>query len=232
MPDVRAGFVFCRLMYPRVREDPSGTGWAIEYPRADMNLTTRLSQLTTATISEWSNGTPGHTVVRATDPELYSCPFLSMASPGTAGFSDEDVAHLRDYLLKGGFLWADDFWGNASWNYFVGQVRRILPELAIVELTPEHPLFSIFYKINEVPQIPSLNRWRPGQSTSELGAESIKPSMHGVFDKDGRLMLLMSHNTDIADGWEREADLDSYFQQFSWKSYSVAMNVLVWIMTR
>jgi hypothetical protein len=233
LPDVRAGFTFCRLMYPVEGRDPSGSGWGIEYPRADMNFLTRLSQLTTATISEWSHGVPGHTVVLATSPELFSCPFLSIASPGTAGLSDEDVAKLREYLLKGGFIWADDFWGDIPWAAWMRQVSRILPELTVSEIKPGHPLLQVFYNITEVPQIPSLQMWDPRYGTQERpGAEYSTPSMHGVFDKDGQLLILMTHNTDIADGWEREADLDSFFQAFSWRAYSMAMNVAVWVTSR
>lgn len=232
MPDVTSGFTFCRLAYEAVRRDPSGTGWAIEYPRADYNLMTRLSQFTLTDISRWRNGEPGHTVVLATDPELFRCPFVMVASPGTIGFSPQDAERLREYLLKGGFLWGDDFWGEASWAHWEREIARVLPEYSIVDIHPSHPLFSTFYNIRELPQIPALNRWRPGMSTSELGFESRTPHIRGIFDENGRLLVLMTHNTDIADGWEREADLESYFLLFSAKAYTVGVNVAIWSMTR
>lgn len=231
MPDRPAGFTFCRLMYTAVRSDPSGSGWAIEYPDAEFNFLTRLSQFTTTQISRWNSGEPGSTVIRASDPELFQCPFLMVSSPGTLGLSDADVAALREYLLKGGFFWGDDFWGNASWAHWEQQVARILPGYELVEIPPTHPLFTAFYNVPTVPQIPSLNRWRPGQSTSELGAESAVPHMRGVFDDQGRLMVLSTHNTDISDGWEREADLQEFFEQFAAKSYGVGINVAVWVMS-
>lgn len=232
MPDIPDGFVFCRLAFQTVRSDPSGSGWAIEYPRADYNLMTRLSQLTHTPIARWADGSPGHTVVLGNDPELFRCPFLMMASPGTAGFTEEEAAGLRQYLLKGGFLWADDFWGNASWTHWETEIGRILPEYGIVDLPLDHPINSSFYFLDELPQIPSLNRWRPGMSTSELGAESATPHLRGIVDDAGRLLVLMTHNTDIADGWEREADLESYFLLFSAKAYAVGVNVAIWSMTR
>jgi hypothetical protein len=232
MPDVPNGFTFCRLMYTSVRSDPSGTGWDIEYPRADQNLLTRLSQLSLTPISRWKNGRPGHTVVLATDPEIFQCPFVSMASPGSVGFSDAEATALREYLLKGGFLWADDFWGERSWDAWVWEIQKVLPEYEIFDLTPDHPMFSTYYNIDALPQIPSLNRWRPGQSTSELGKESETPHMRGIADAQGNLMVLMTHNTDIADGWEREADLEAFFVLFSAKAYAVGINVAIWSMTR
>jgi hypothetical protein len=231
LPDEPGGFTFCRLAFQTVRSDPSGSGWDIEYPRGEYNLMTRLSQLTHTRISKWGNGEPGHTVVVATDRELFQCPFLMMASPGTAGFNDTEAAQLRQYLLKGGFLWADDFWGNASWAHWEGEIGRILPEYQIVDLPLNHPIFSTFYWVDEVPQIPSLNRWRPGMSTSELGAESVTPHLRGIIDEEGRLLVVMTHNTDIADGWEREGDLESYFLLFSANAYAVGVNVAIWSMT-
>jgi len=235
IPDVPSGFYICRLAYTTVAQDPSGSGWRIEYPRADINLMVRLSQLTTTGIAYWSDGRSGgigHTVVRADDPELMRCPYLNMASPGTAGFNEREREGLRNYLLKGGFLWADDFWGNGPWNQWMSQISQILPEYPVVELTPDHPLFSILYKVPEVPQIPSLNRWSPGMPTQELpGAEYANPTAHGIFDETGRLMVLMTHNTDIHDGFEREADLDQFFVQFSWKAYALGVNVALWVLS-
>ena len=124
------------------------------------------SNPTATAISLWNDGRPGHVVVRATDPELFSCPFLMMSSPGTAGFTEREIQGLREYLLKGGFLWADDFWGDASWAHWEEQLSRILPGYALQDITPGHPLYDTFYLIRELPQIPALNRWRPGMSTA------------------------------------------------------------------
>jgi len=232
MPDVPGNFTFCRLMYTQVATDPSGSGWSIEYPRAERNLLTRLTQLTLATTSRWKDGTPGYTVIRATDPELFRCPFVMMASPGTAGFDAEEVEALRRYLLKGGFLWGDDFWGDRSYAHWAREVAKILPEYPLVEIPPNHPILSTYYELDEVPQIPTLNRWRPGMSTSLLGEETAVAAMHGIFDDEGRLLVLATHNTDIADGWEREADLEAFFLLFSAKAYAVGVNVAIWSMTR
>jgi hypothetical protein len=226
------GFMFCRLRFTAVRQDPSGTGWAIEYPRADYNFMVRLAQFTSTPIRRYPNGEPAHALLDATDPDLFKCPFLKMASPGTVGFSDAEAEALRTYLLKGGFLWGDDFWTDPSWHHMEAQFKRILPEYSFQRLTTAHSLFSTFYTVTEIPQIPSLNRWRPGASTSEFGAETATPSMHALFDDAGRLMVLMSHNTDIADSWEREEDNWEYMRTFSPSGYAVGLNVAVYVMTR
>src|SRR6476660_440566 len=104
------GFNFCRIMFGQ-SPDGDGANWSVDYPRADINLSIRLSELTKTTISKAQTGEPNHLLVRLTDPEMFSCPFIMMTEVGSASFNDEEAAQLRLYLEKGGFLWADDFWG-------------------------------------------------------------------------------------------------------------------------
>lgn len=233
VPAMRDGFTFCRLMYTSVRREPGGQGWRTDYPLSDRNFMIRLPQLTEAAVNTWEDGDLGHAVVRATDPELFTCPFLFASDVGTAAFDDLEVRRLREFLLKGGFLWADDFWGERAWRHWLDQIRRVLPEYPVVELTPDHPIFSTLYHVPRLPQIPSIQFWRrSGGLTSERGAESAVPRMHGIFDERGRLLVLMTHNTDIADGWEREGESEEFFLLFSPEAYALAINVVIWAMSR
>jgi hypothetical protein len=232
LPDEPGDFTFCRLAYNSVRRDGSGNGWTTDFPEAERNVLTRLEQLTYVHASRWSHGEPGYAIVRAIDPEIYQCPFVMATDVGELGFGVGEVAALRDYLLKGGFFWADDFWGSAGWAHFSSEIQRLLPEYPLVELTPKHPLFRTLYVITEVPQIPSINAWRgSGGATSELGMDSARPSMWAISDETGRILVLVTHNTDISDGWEREAYDDNYFLLFSPRAYAVAVNVLLYVMT-
>ncbi|MBI4539325.1 MAG: DUF4159 domain-containing protein [Gemmatimonadetes bacterium] len=229
---VDRGFTFCRLLYTSVRREANGRGWGTDYPMADNNFMVRLSELTTTRTSRWEDGEPGYAVLRATDANLFECPFLFVSDAGTAGFSDQEVARLREYLLKGGFLWADDFWGERAWAHWVGQIKRVLPGYGIVDLTPGHPLFSTLYHVGRIPQIPSIQFWRrSGGETSERGRESVEPHLRAIFDDQGRLVVLMSHNTDVADGWEREGEDDRFFYAFSPEAYALGINVAIWAMT-
>jgi hypothetical protein len=232
LPERRAGFTFCRLYYSSVTREAGGLGWSTDYPGAEINFMTRLSQFTTTRISRWKDGEPGHAVVRATDAALFQCPFLMLSDAGTAGLKDPEVAQLRQYLLKGGFIWSDDFWGDRAWAQWSSQMQRVLPEYPIVEITPSHPLFSAYYSIKRVPQVPSIQHWlRTNGQTSERGPETATPHMRGIFDDQGRLLVLMTYNTDIADGWEREGDDNQYFYHFSPESYAIGLNVALWAMT-
>ena len=231
---VDRGFTFCRLRYTSVTREAAGMGWSTDYPRSDANFTTRLEQLTTARTSRWDDGEPGYAVVRATDPELFECPFLFASDVGTLGLEADEVRGLREYLLKGGFLWVDDFWGDRAWQRWTREIGRVLPEHAITDIGVEHPMLHALYRVTKIPQIPSIQQWnRMGRGgTSERGAESEIPDLRGIFDASGRLLVLMSHDTDIADGWEREADDSEFFDSFSPDAYAFGINVVVWAMTR
>ena len=232
LPESSGGFMFCRLWYNTTRSMRSGLGWSTDYPAADNNFMTRFEELTPTYIEHWENGDPGITAVRATDPDIFRCPFLFMTDPGSVTFSGAEIEGLRDYLLKGGFLWADDLWGTQAWRYFEREMTRIFPEYPLEEITPEHKLFSVLYSVEEVPQIPSYQSWsRSGGQTSEFGAETAVPHLRGIFDDDGRILVLVSYNTDIADGWEREGDVPFFFYTFSPPAYGLGINILVWAMS-
>ena len=180
-PPYDGGFMFCRIMF-RQASNGDGGGWAVDYPRADMNLPYRLSELTLTPVSRDEKGNYNHAVLRLTDPELYHCPFIMMTEVGALYMDEEEAAHLKDYLLKGGFLWADDFWGEYAWRVWENAIRQALPagDYPIIDLPLAHPLFHTLYQVNSVPQIPSINAWfELGGGTSERGVDSAVPHARG-----------------------------------------------------
>jgi hypothetical protein len=232
LPEQRGGFTFCRLLYTSARAEPAGHGWNTDYPTSDHNFMLRLSQLTSTHVSRWQDGEPGYAVVRALDDTLFECPFLYASDIGTVHFSSEETARLREYLLKGGLLWVDDFWCDRAWDYWSDAIRRVLPFADIEDLPLDHPLFASAFDVRAVPQIPSIQFWRrSGGGTSERGAESAEPHLRAIRDEGGRIVVLMSHNTDIADGWEREGEDDRFFYAFSGDAYALGINIALWAMT-
>ena len=119
------GFTICKLMYTQVRREPWGIGWLTDYPYAAVNLMIRASELTKIRVSWDANRNPHPWVVRLTDPALFQCPMIMASDVGTMGISDVEAARLREYLLKGGFLWVDDFWGTDAWEQWVSQIRKV-----------------------------------------------------------------------------------------------------------
>ena len=136
--------------------------------------------------------------------------------------------------MKGGFLWADDFWGTYAWQSWENQIRRVFPsgQYPIVELPLDHPLFRTHFVVQKIPQIPSINYWMgSGGDTSERGADSATPTARAIFDEGGRMMVLMTHNTDVGDSWEREGDDPNDFYHFAIDGYAVGINVVLYSMT-
>ena len=230
-PPYDGAFMFCRIAFQQ-NPNGDGAGWSVDYPRADINLTYRLSELTTTAVSKDGHGGFNHMVLRLTDDVLYKCPFIMMTEVGAAYFNTEEAAHLRDYLLKGGFLWADDFWGEYAWRVWQGEIAKALPEYQIVDIPPAHPLFHMLYQVDRVPQIPSINAWFSlGGGTSERGADSAVPHARAIFDDKGNIMVLSTHNTDFGDAFEREGDSRAYFERFAGVGYAFGINALVYAMS-
>src|SRR5438046_3161359 len=113
-PHYDGAFMFCRILFDNA-PDGDGNGWFVDYPRADINLSFRFSELTVAAVSRDPGGAFNHAVYRLTDPEIDHCPFIMMTEPGGTYFSGEEATHLHDYLVRGGLLWADGFWGVDAW---------------------------------------------------------------------------------------------------------------------
>jgi hypothetical protein len=225
-------FTHCKVMYRSVRREANGLGWATDYPYAGINLMTRLSELTNTPISTDASGDPNYWVVRLTDDALFHCPFTMATDVGTLEFSNDEVTRLRQYLLKGGFLWVDDFWGTEAWAQWSEQIHRVLPEFTIAEVPAGHPLLNAPYTIAAAPQVTSINFWRySGGNTSERGSDSPNANLRMIADDHGRIMVLMTHNTDIGDSWEREAEDREFFLQFSRDGYALGVNAAVYAMT-
>lgn len=229
-PDFPDGdFTLCRIMYQSVRFEADGAGWATDYPGGDNNLLVRLGELTRTRVSHDGSRQPNHWVVRLTDDTIFNCPYTVASDVGTMGLSEVETGRLREYLLKGGFLWVDDFWGEAAWRQWSGVMARVLPDMAIEDVPLSDPIYSSQFVITRKIQVPRYPFWvASGGQTSERGTETREPHFRGIRDDHGRLMVVMTHNTDIADSWEREGEQPEYFLKFSVDGYALGVNVLLY----
>jgi hypothetical protein len=226
-------FLFCRISF-RNQRGGDGGGWDVDTDRADVNLSFRLAELTKTPISYDPANQIRHIIIRLTDPELYRCPFIMMTEPGGAFLDPAEAAALRDYLQKGGFLWADDFWGERAWDIWAGELAKALPsaQYPIVDLPIEHELFHALYDVKDAPQIPSLGFWLgTGGGTSERLMDSRVVHVRAVLDDHQRIMVLMTHNTDFGDAFERETFDRGYFLEFAARGYAFGVNALIYAMT-
>lgn len=230
--DYDGSFHFCRVWF-RSAMGGDGGNWSVDFPRADINLSIRLAELTKTTVSHTGDLQPNHLLVRLTDDTLFQCPFVMMTEVGSLYFDEREVARLREYLLKGGFLWADDFWGSYAWSVWTSQIRKVFPpaDYPIVDLPPDHPLYRTQFVVAQTPQIPNIGHWLGTGTTSERGADSAEVHTRAILDRDGRVMVLITHNTDLGDSWEREADDPTYFYKFAANGYAFGINVVLYALT-
>jgi hypothetical protein len=223
MPD--EVFTFVRLRYDSSHR---GGAWATDYPDAELNLSYRLQQLTSM------RSHPDGKVVDILDPALFDHPFVYMIEPGDIVLSDDEAATLRKYLLRGGFLMVDDFWGDWEYENFHFAFKQIFPDRELQELPVEHPVFHCVYRLKEKPQVPSIGMAHAGRDSGVTyeRSDAREPHYKACFDDKGRMMMIVCHNTDLGDGWEREGEDPWYFKEFSEKkSYPLGINILFYQFT-
>jgi Domain of unknown function (DUF4159) len=204
--------------------------WMIDFPEADLNFSFRLQQLTALKVD------PNTRTVELTEKELFDYPFIYIVEAGRLTFTDQEASILRKYLLNGGFLMVDDFWGEREWRNFQQELKLVFPDRDSEPLPPSHPIFHCVFDLNEKPQIPGEPHWSEfvasgGTKTWER-EDAKQVDYRGIFDDKRRLMVLICHNTDLGDGWEREGYNEGYFHQFSEKSaYPLGINIIYYVMT-
>ncbi len=217
--------------YGRRRYGRGGYGrgkWATDYPDSDLNFSYRLQQLTSMEVH------PDGMVLELTDPRLFDYPFIYIVEPGDISLSEDEVKALRKYLLNGGFLMVDDFWGEREWYNFYYEFKRVFPDRDLVELELDHPIFHAVFDLKERPQIPSIGHALSGRGYGVTWEREDAREVHykGVYDDKGRMMAVICHNTDLGDGWEREGENEWYFHEFSEKrAYPLGINIVFYAMT-
>lgn len=216
-------FYFTRAVYSGDLRRRWRASWATDFPKADRQFLYVIGRtLELLDLYELENP------VRLDDPALLDFPFLYALEVGGMSLTEPEVEGLRDYLERGGFLVIDDFWGTWEWEHFEDQIRKVFPDRPIVELTPEHELFNAFYEINEIIQVPSVARARRGGPTWEQ--DGYEPHVRGIFDDDGRLMVVINWNTDLGDAWEWSEHPDYPFE-YSNFAHKLGVNFIIYSMT-
>jgi hypothetical protein len=221
-------FTFVRIEYDTYR---GRWGWRTDWPDAELNFSFRLQQLTTLKVN------PNPITMRLTDPRLFDHPFIYIVEPGGLVFSEPEVLALRKYLLNGGFLMVDDFWGDSQWANFAREMKRVFPDRDPQDVPLEHEIFHVVYNLKERPQLPSIgvaHQYKDEGITWEPWHDGNTKDVHfrALYDDKGRMMAFICHNTDNGDGWEREGEDPWYFKEFSEKkAYPLGINIVVYAMT-
>jgi hypothetical protein len=223
-------FTFARLRYPSYSDRRfRGGRWNTDYPDSDLNMSYRLQQMTSLQVNP--NG-----VVCDIEPEqIRHYPFLYMVEVGHIDLSDEQAKTLRDYLLNGGFLMVDDFWGIDAWDNFHIALKQIFPDRDFVELEIDHDIFHCVFDLKVKPQIAHISykesilrgiTWefdKPGSETVHY---------RGIYDDKKRLCMVICWNTDTGEGWEQEGADPWYFKEFSERyAYPIGINIIMHALT-
>jgi hypothetical protein len=213
-------FTFARAAY-------SGTGWgwgswSTDFPKADRQFLIGVQRLTRI------DAYGGEHAVRLDDPELLRYPFLYAVEVGRMALTEDEVLGLRRYLAAGGFLLVDDFWGSWEWDVFEAEIHRVLPGRPIVDLSLDHPVFHTVYEIDELLQVPNVRNGMMGGPYWER--DGYVPFCRGVYDEDGRLVVMINWNSDLGDAWEW-AENPYYPLDRSTFAYQLGINAIVYAMT-
>ena len=207
-------FYFTRAIYSGEFDDyDQGGRWAVDYPKADQQFLVALERLSVVDAYGSDNA------IELTDPMLRHFPLLYAVEVGSMALSEAEALALRNYLLAGGFLVIDDFWGSWAWEQFSSQMHRVLP------------VFHVFYNIDRVIQVPNVRLgWAAQNGGPTHEYDGIVPRVRGIFDDDGRLMVLINWNTDLGDAWEW-ADSPDYPLKFSTYAFEIGINFVIYGMT-
>lgn len=235
--DFDGSILFCRGQYTADRIEENGTGWFTDYPGADNNFLVRLSELTLFRVKFEKDRIPIHVVLALNDPLLFRCPILIMEDVGVIAFRDDEVRMLIRYFHQGGFLWVDDFWGSEAWDQWEREIRRVLPSglYRMIDIPLDHPILHQIYDVKEVPQMSTVGLWEDG-IISERGDDSATVHFRGILDDKGRIIVVMTHNTDISDGYEDRMDSSAgvsfeYSQKYSSLAYAIGIDIWLYAIT-
>ena len=224
-------FTFVRIEYDSLGgRGGSMGGWRNDFPDCDWNFSIRLQQLTALRVD------PNGKTLRLTEPQLNNFPFIFMTNMGSMALSPKEQSALRNYLLQGGFLMADDFWAAAEWRHIRQAMKEVFPDREPRELTLDHEIFHMVYDLAKLPQVPSIRAWNRGMTYEDwhgpFEGGDTSPHFWGYFDDKQRLMAIFCHNNDVADGWEREGEDIEYFQEYSLKSsFPFGINIITYAMS-
>jgi len=215
-------FHFIRGIYTSPSDgDDWGPRWAIDYPQADRHFLTALGRLTGVDAYAQDSALP------LGSERIQEFPFVYVVEAGFLRLDEREREALRRYLLRGGFMVVDDFWGTWAWESLSAELARVLPEHPIREVPMDHPVFHSYYDIDELVQVPNVAQAGSGRTHEYDG---YVPGARGIFDADGRLLVLINWNTDLGDAWEW-ADDEGYPLRYSSYAYKLGINIVIYAMS-
>ena len=213
-------FTFVRLKYGGQLTRRSS--WRVDWPASDRNFIWQLRKQTNI------NAAPREKIIDVGASELFDYPFAYMLEVGSLRLSWREAENLREYLLRGGFIFIDDFHGEREWRRFYNEFKKIFPKREPVDIPISHPIFRCFFKIDELVQIPGLRSIFSGRTYERF--DGYPAYCRGVYDDRGRLMMMINFNTDLGDAWEHAAE-NYYPREYSDMALKMGINAVIYALT-
>jgi hypothetical protein len=202
-----------------------GGTWATDYPASDCKFMWGVERLSGVRVYD---KTPHSVAIM--DPDIFKYPYLYVVEPGRGlDLSKEEAAQLRQYMLRGGFVHFDDFWGLGERDNVEFQIRQVFPEFEWKPLEMKEEVFHTFFDVNTVMQIPNVSNGCSGGRTWER-QDDTEPRIYGVKDEKGRLMSVITYNSDLGDAWEW-MDQPCYPEAYSSQAYRMGLNFIIYSMS-
>jgi len=194
--------------------------WSVDFPKSDQQFLIVIKRLMQLEAYDWENP------VSLDDPMLRRFPLIYMLEVGGMYMTDEEVEGLRGYMDAGGFVIVDDFWGQEEWDVFEFNMRRVYPDIQFLDIPLDHPIYHAYYSIDHVEMTPAI-----GNTIRRTECYGCVTQVKGVYDDQGRLMMVVNFNTDLGDAWEWAED-PSYPLETSTYAFEIGANMIVYAMTR
>jgi hypothetical protein len=205
-------------------EGGMGGGWRTDYPASDCKFIWGVERLTS--IKAYREAPHPMELM---NPKIFDFPYLYAVEPGQMTLNDQEAARLREFLLRGGFLHVDDFWGLYQLQNFVKQLAKVFPDRRLEPVPLSHEIFHTFFDIDKIMQIPNVNNGCYGRRTWESPTDT-EPRILGIKDDTGRIMVIATYNSDLGDAWEH-MDVPCYPELYSGQAYRMGINFIIYSMT-
>lgn len=222
-----AEFHFIRLEYVNLAWSRRGWGrpwWMQDWPAAETHFAQGIRRLTLIDVGEGRH-------VPLTDDRIFEYPWVYATQVGYWDLSEAETGRLREYLLRGGFLMVDDFYGPQDWEVFRQSMLRVFPERPIVEIEEGDAVLHVLYDVDQRIQIPGLRHlWSGPGGRAMVQPNDTPPHWRGIYDDKGRLLVAVNFNMDIGDAWEH-ADMPEYPEPMTALAYRFGINYILYAMT-
>lgn len=196
-----------------------GLPWSHDYPDAGRHLMKILSELSKTDVTLDHN----EPIFGFDDPEIFKYPIMYLCEVGFMELSDKEVAGLREYCLRGGFVMVDDFRGEGQLANLQAYLRRAFPEYQLKELDVSHPVFNCFFSIKTLDL-------KPIYGGGYVSYETLRPKFYGLEDDKGRLMMVVNYNYDVSDFWQWSNDPFAPIDETN-EAYKFGVNYMMYALT-